>query len=314
MSAVTTGALIGAGVGTGMLLIWSRLPFRNRPSLHERLAPYVGDRADEHVERALAEPVFTPFPTLERIVRPYVVRAASWLERLLGGGASVRRRLEQAGREQTLHEFRIQQLLWAATTAAGGIAVSLLLLASGYTGSPILLLAFSLAAAIAGVIAYDHRLSAAVRERERRIMAEFPTVADLLALSVAAGDGPVKALERVVWASRGELAGELRRALSDARAGSGLVEALDRIAQRTNLTSLARFVDGIAVAVERGTPLADVLRAQASDVREQRKRTLMAIGGRKEISMMIPIVFIVMPVTILFALYPGVVQISTVVP
>jgi hypothetical protein len=34
--------------------------------------------------------------------------------------------------------------------------------------------------------------------------------------------------------------------------------------------------------------LADVLRAQAADVREARKRNLLEIGGRKEIAMMVP--------------------------
>jgi tight adherence protein C len=92
------------------------------------------------------------------------------------------------------------------------------------------------------------------------------------------------------------------------------VEALDGIADRTNLTPLARFVDGIAVALERGTPLADVLRAQAIDVREARKRSLLEIGGRKEIVMMVPVVFLVLPVTVVFALYPGLIQISAVVP
>jgi tight adherence protein C len=79
----------------------------------------------------------------------------------------------------------------------------------------------------------------------------------------------------------------LRRALAEARTGSGLVQALDSIAERTTLSPLARFVDGVAVAVERGTPLADVLRAQAADVRKARKRNLLEVGGRKEIAMMV---------------------------
>jgi tight adherence protein C len=59
------------------------------------------------------------------------------------------------------------------------------------------------------------------------------------------------------------------------------------------------------VAVERGTPLADVLRAQASDVREQRKRELIEAGGRREVLMLVPVVFLLLPVVVLFALYPG---------
>ena len=60
------------------------------------------------------------------------------------------------------------------------------------------------------------------------------------------------------------------------------------LADRTGLASLSRFVDGIVVAVERGTPLAEVLLAQAQDVRESGRRAVMEEGGRKEIAMMIP--------------------------
>ena len=35
------------------------------------------------------------------------------------------------------------------------------------------------------------------------------------------------------------------------------------------------------------------------------RRQLMEAGGRKEISMMIPVVFLILPVTVLFTLYPG---------
>ncbi len=122
---------------------------------------------------------------------------------------------------------------------------------------------------------------------------------------MGAGEGAVGALERVVRLSHGELSTELGRALSDARAGANLPAALQGVADRTGLVSLARFVDGIIVAVERGTPLGEVLRAQAQDVRETGRRTIMEEGGKKEIAMMVPVVFFVLPVTILFALYPG---------
>ena len=62
---------------------------------------------------------------------------------------------------------------------------------------------------------------------------------------------------------------------------------------------------GYAVAVERGTPLADVLRAQAQDVREQGRRALMESGGRKEVLMMVPVVFLILPVTVVFAAFPS---------
>ena len=92
------------------------------------------------------------------------------------------------------------------------------------------------------------------------------------------------------------------------------MNALEGMAARTSLPALSRFVDGMAIAVERGTPLADVLRAQAMDVREQGRRALLEAGGRKEIAMLVPVVFLVLPVTVVFALFPGFYNLSLSVP
>lgn len=75
---------------------------------------------------------------------------------------------------------------------------------------------------------------------------------ELLALSLSAGERGVGALERVARTSGGELSAELRRTLADARAGASLVQALEGLASRTSLVSLARFVDGVAVAWRAG--------------------------------------------------------------
>ena len=298
-----TGAALGLLGGSGLALSMTRLPMLRRPSLDDRLAPYLRDTARPS-RLLVTRRTVTPFPTLERIVGPLLADAVRMVERLLGGAASVRRRLDRAGRGLTVEEFRAQQVVGATVGLLGGLCLSLLL-SAGRGFSPVPLLVLTLGCGVAGLLARDQWLSREVARREQRMMTEFPTIAELLALAVAAGEGPVGALERVTRISRGELASELRRALADARSGHSLVQALQGIADRTGLAPLARFVDGIAIAVERGTPLAEVLRAQAVDVREAGKRALLEAGGRKEIGMMVPVVFLVLPVTVLFALFPG---------
>jgi tight adherence protein C len=157
-------------------------------------------------------------------------------------------------------------------------------------------------------------LSGQVAERERRILAEFPTVAELLALSVAAGEGPVSALDRVVARCHGELSADLARTLADVRTGTPVARALDDMADRSGVPVVSRFAEGMAVALERGTPLAGVLHAQAADVREAGRRALIESGARKEVLMMVPVVFLVLPVTVLFAFWPGVVGLHLVTP
>ena len=127
----------------------------------------------------------------------------------------------------------------------------------------------------------------------------------MMALSVAAGESALASLERICRTSRGELAREFNVILAQTRAGSSLLVALNEFAQSTQIPALSRFVDGVAVAIERGTPLADVLRAQAQDVRDNAKRELLEVAGKKEIAMLAPVVFLILPLTVVFAIFPG---------
>lgn len=144
-----------------------------------------------------AEGTVTPFPTLERIVRPVLVDATRLLERWLGGSSSVRSRLDRLGSTLSLEVFHVEQLLWGGLGLLGGLAASVLLLATGQVRQPLALVVLSLLCGVAGLLLRDRRLTTAVTRREERMMAEFPTVAELLALSVGAGESAVGALERV---------------------------------------------------------------------------------------------------------------------
>jgi tight adherence protein C len=304
MSPTFAGALLGLLGGTGLMLAVAYSPPLRRPRLADRMAPYLRD-APRPSRLLETQRTLTPFPTLERLLAPVLADAVRLLDRWLGGVGSLRRRLQQAGSATSVEEFRVEQVVWGAGGVLIGLGVTVVSLASGRSRSPLALLVLTGLLGLLGVLARDRWLTRQVRQRESRMLAEFPTIAELLALAVTAGEGAVGALERVCRIAGGELTRELRTALTDARAGATLVQALDGIAARTSLAPLARFVDGVAIAVERGTPLADVLRAQAVDVREAGKRELLESAGRREIGMLVPVVFLILPVTIVFAFYPG---------
>jgi tight adherence protein C len=307
MTPAVTGALLGALLGASLLLVVRRLPFLRRPSLDDRIGPYLRDLGGSEVFLGVADSS-SPFYAVLRLFEPSLRGGAARLERLLGGSASIRRRLARAGIERTVEEFRIEQVLWGAAGFGVALLGSFAALSVGI-GNPLGLLLLCAIIAVLGVLSRDTYLTTQVRRRERRLLAELPTVAELLALAVAAGEGPAAALDRVARSCRGELSDELQRVLAETRAGEPLVRALDSLADRTGLVALSRFADGLAVALERGTPLADVLRAQAGDIREASRRELIESGARREVSMMIPVVFLVLPVTIAFAFYPGAVGI-----
>ncbi|NYJ73877.1 type II secretion system F family protein [Allobranchiibius huperziae] len=299
-SASWAGALVGLILAAGLALMWLGLPVRRRPGLEARIAPYVDDTprpsrlllsSDEHLE-------------VGQIFAPLLHRLGAVVERVLGGATSVRRRLERAGLPPDVEGFRAQQALWGVAAGfAGTLWVTMQILGGGTSVvSAVGIIVISVAA---GVVARDQMLTRSAERREAQILAEFPAIAEMLALAITAGEGAAAALERVTKLSSGQLSGELARCLGDARSGYTLPAALEGLADRTGIPGLARFVDGVVVAVERGTPLADVMRAQAQDARDASKQALIELGGRREITMMIPVVFLVLPVTVAFAIYPG---------
>jgi len=302
VSATALGALVGLMGGVGVCLVLWRVAAR-RITLDDRIAPYLRERP--RTSRLLADrPVHTPFPTLERLLAPMVHDAGRVLERLGSSSVSIRRRLQLLGGTMTHDQFRTEQLMWAAVGLAVGLLGALTL--GVLRGAPLVpLLVGVLLCAVGGAVARDQSLSTQVRRRQQRMAMELPDVAELLALAVAAGEGPVGALERIARTTNGELALDVRRTLAEARSGVPLAVALERMAARTDEPAVARFAEGVAVALERGTPLAEVLRAQAQDARETARRELLETGGKKELGMMVPVVFLVLPVTVLFAIFPG---------
>lgn len=304
------GALVGGLFGAGLVVTAVRVASMRRPQLAVRVLPYVRD-LPQVSRRTL--PVDRSPNAFRAVFGPALGSAADAVERVLGGATSVRRRLERAHLEIDVHGFRVEQVIWGLVGFAGAAAVSVLV-ALRSPGRTVPLLVLCVVAFALGVLLRENRLTAQVEARERLILAEFPSVAELLALAVAAGEGPVSALDRVVSRCRGELSVELGRVLADVRTGSSVTAALDDMSRRSGLPVVARFAEGMAVAIERGTPLAAVLHAQAADVREAGRRALIESGARKEILMMVPVVFLVLPTTVLFAFWPGVVGLNLVTP
>jgi tight adherence protein C len=113
---------------------------------------------------------------------------------------------------------------------------------------------------------------------------------------------------------RSEIGVELSEVVGRVRAGAPIVEALEDLSRRIAEPSVSRLVDALCTGIEKGAPLAEVLRAQAEDGRELRRRMLLELGGRREVLMLVPVVFLIMPVVVVFALYPGLISLGLLVP
>ncbi|EXJ51511.1 type II secretion system F family protein [Microbacterium sp. MRS-1] len=299
VSLAASAVVLGVALGAGLVLAIGRLPRWAAPSLSRRVAPYLRDIADPRGITPLAAPAVA---SSWRLVRDRV--AASWVG--LGGGGSVARRLRQAGWRQDVVAFRALQLGWAVGgLGAGGLLIVALTLLG--RAAPTLALLPPLFAA-AGVLGCDYRLTRAARQRITRVEEELPTVLEFLSLCLAAGEGLRDALRRVGEVGSGVLTGELRAAVLASGTGSSLPDALLSVSKSLDVPALARAIEHLVAAMDRGAPLAHVLQEQAVDAREDAKRGLLELAGRKEILMLLPLVFLILPLSVLFAIFPGIVM------
>jgi tight adherence protein C len=150
----TVGALLGALAAAGALLVVVRVQALRRPSLQARVLPFVRDLP-------AARPAGRPeTPAAVGVFGPVLQAAADAVERVLGGSASVRRRLERLGSDGSVHEFRVEQVLWGlgafAIAAAYGLLRTLHDPGAVTTSALLCVVAF-----VTGVLARDNRLSGA---------------------------------------------------------------------------------------------------------------------------------------------------------
>jgi tight adherence protein C len=295
---------IGVTLGLGLWTLLGLVPRVGATRLAARVAPYIADvspEAREFLDRRPAEPL----PFVGGLLAPAGRRIRSALVAVFGGDDSVERRLRQAGWTLTVEALRGRQLLGGVAGAGIGVLFAVAIARSSGV-SPLLLGVIVAVCAAIGVLLPDQVLSRGARARRDRIAAELPTVLEFLTLSLSAGEAVLDALRRVARAGNGDLAREIAVVVAQVNAGVPLAIALERCADEIQLPALSRTVDQLVGALDRGTPLVDVLRAQAQDSRDDAKRSLLEAAGKKEIAMLVPLVFLILPVTVAFAIFPGV--------
>jgi len=297
--------LCGLALGLGLWTLVAMLPRLSRPRLASRVAPYVRD-VSPGARELLARQTVDPLPVFGLVLTPVISALRAGLSAVLGNPADTRHRLRQAGSTLTVEDFRSQQLAWGAAGAGLGVVVAIVI--AGTRG--ILLVAQIVVVAVftaGGVVAKDYLLQRKAKARLARMESELPTVLEFLTLSLSAGEGILDAIRRVSRVSHGELAGELANVVAEVNTGIAFADSITRVASDLRLVPFTRTVDQITGALERGTPIVEVLRAQAQDSRDDAKRSLLEVAGKKEVAMLVPLVFLILPVTVAFAIFPGIV-------
>ena len=285
------GAVAGLafGVACALLVSWARA--RRPLSVSDRIGPYVGI------------PGHTDVVSAHRSLRSFAFASRRHSD---ASTAEVRR----AGGRGVRPSSREERLTWAVLGALVGAAAAGVMTVGD--PSPAAVVGLGAVGAVAGLGLVDQRRRSAERRRVKQVDERVPVLADLLALAVSAGAGPIIALDRAAAVVDGPLAEDVSGAIARITSGEAMESVLRELGGSS--PALRRLMDAVLISLERGSPLADVLRAQAHDARADERRRLMEAAGRKDVAMVMPIVFLVLPAVVLIALFPGLASMQLVVP
>jgi tight adherence protein C len=156
-------------------------------------------------------------------------------------------------------------------------------------------IAVALGLPAAGFFVPDALLEREARRRRRRLVAALPDALDLLAVSVASGRGPGEGLAQLARAGEGPLAEEMRIAVAELSCGSSLSAALAALRTRVPGSEIATLVASIERSRRFGSPLAEQLRRQATNLRREGRRTVEERAARAAPKIQLVVALVLVP-------------------
>lgn len=279
-----------------------RLVARPRRRLALRLVPYAQLSRSRLGTSASASKLVVPEPvsggSVAQRVDPIVRRLAAALGGVLdfGDRSSLESRLRQAGiRDASADQYRMRQLAWTVGGCALGASVGLTL---GLSAAVVLLVTGL--SGYFGASRWRARVDGAIRSRRQRMRSELPTVAQLLAVHIRTGHGPVEAVREVAARGQGLVAEELRDGLAWISGGMVPARAYESLAEASPEPLAARLYRLLGSATTSGGDVAPGLLALADDVRSQLREELARSAIRRRSAMLVPLLGLIAPTMLLF--------------
>jgi tight adherence protein C len=144
-----------------------------------------------------------------------------------------------------------------------------------------------------------------LHRQQERADQELPSIVEMFSILVSAGESPASALMKISGVARGVFPAQIQKITQNLQNGGNLKSSLEDLSLQSDSLSIRRFCDSLIISIERGTSLSDVLSRQVEEIRSGQKANLLRQAGKVEIALMIPVVFVILPISILFALWPS---------
>ncbi len=168
--------------------------------------------------------------------------------------------------------------------------------------------AMVVAMTVASFVMPDLLVRSKADRRAEEITRVLPDVLDQVTISVEAGLGFEAALARVTESENHALAQEFGRMLQDVQLGSTRADALEALANRSQVDDLRTVVLTLRQAESLGVPLARSLRTLSAEIREKRRFRAEEKANQLPIKMIFPLGVCILPALFIVILGPAVVR------
>jgi len=208
-------------------------------------------------------------------------------KRLAKGGEveNLRARIRAAGLEDrlTVETFISLKLLI-------GLGCFAFFTAMGVFGLGLTALSMGLLVGALGYVAPEIWLTSLVTARRSKIEKGLLNFVTMLAMTCESGLSLTEAFARVAYELGGQIGAEVDRIVTEIKMGALRSKALKDAAERYDSDDLSLVFGAIATADEHGTPIVDVLKEVARQLRQARKTRAQEQAQKASVKILIPII------------------------
>jgi tight adherence protein C len=151
----------------------------------------------------------------------------------------------------------------------------------------------------------DYAVVSMKDKRHDQMRRKSADMIDQLTICVEAGLGFDAAMSRVASTNEGPLADEFRRTIADLRAGMPRAQALRSLADRAQIEEVRRLVTALLQAQRHGVPMAEILRAQAREMRLKKKQRTEEKAAKLGVKIIFPVLICFMPAFFVILMGPA---------
>lgn len=217
--------------------------------------------------------------------------------------------LVTAGMEMKVSELFSMKLILAVIFFVVGMVLVLLQLKGGSISSKSILMV--IVAALFGFFLPDLQMKQNAQKRQAEVEKMLPFTLDLLKICVEAGLDLNSAFGRVVQKTRGPLADELGKMITEIRMGKPRTQAMVDVGKRVRQDDLSSFITIVVQGEKTGMSMGRILALQSEQIRLKRSQRVREHAAKIPVKMMIPMVLFILPAMFLILLGPAVIKMVT---